>query len=891
MQEQEWAQSVFQDTVARGQEAIREQIDSLRDALGEVLRQRGDTALADTLADLEKAVASPLPHGAAQAISLYLQLLNLIEEHAAGVARREREEALGTGTEPGHWGRYFKRLRELGASPEKIAETIGTATIEPVFTKHPTEARRWPVLAQHRELYRLLRDAARNRSGRAARWFHRDLRVLLQRLWLTGDVLSEKPSVQAELDNLLYYLDSVFPKIVARLDRRLEASWAENFPGVPHPAPPRVRFGSWVGGDRDGHPLVTADVTRNTLRQLRKTAGDILDRELARIEAALPFSIHVLPLPDHLARELPDPKAREPWAAYAALLRRSLAQAIQDQRADFTPDDLEVRLHQVGEELKKLGAPGIAADIVEPVARMVATFGFHTARLDIRQNSAFHDRALAQMMVAAGVPDAGSLAEWEEERRVEVLNLELERARPLTHASMQLGDEARATRELFQVLSDEIARHGKAGLGGIIVSMTRQLSDLLAVYVLGKETGLTHQRGDGLICDLPVIPLFETEDDLRRSPGILRGFLDHPVTQRSLAALPPQERVVTVMLGYSDSNKDGGIIASQWALQQAQRRLLGVGEAFGVRIRFFHGRGGTISRGAGPTHRFLEALPRNALRSGLRLTEQGEVIAQKYSNADTAATNLELLVAGTVGAQLLAQSSELPRAASDAMEIMAVASRKKYRSLLEDPGFMTFYRQATPIDAIEQSRIGSRPSRRTGQSTLDDLRAIPWVFSWNQARFFLPGWFGAGTALAHLREKAPERYAAFAANLEQTPFTRFVFTNIETSWASSSRVWMQEYASSVTDEELRTRMMGLILQEWEQTRTELAQLFPHPLAERRPRFLHTLELRRAALDCLHGEQRRLLTQWRQPSVQDRDELLDRLLVTVNAIAAGLRATG
>jgi len=379
---------------------------------------------------------------------------------------------------------------------------------------------------------------------------------------------------------------------------------------------------------------------------------------------------------------------------------------------------------------------------------------------------------------------------------------------------------------------------------------------------------------------------------------MLRSFLEQPVTRTSLTlhadrAGRPGQLLQQVMVGYSDSNKDGGIVASQWALQKAQTRLGFVGKDCGVEIRFFHGRGGTVSRGAGPTHRFLEALPHGSLTGHLRLTEQGETIAQKYANPATATYNLELLLAGTTATTLRhAGPGETVPSLAPVMEKMAEASKRAYQALLETEGFMVFHRQATPIDALEHSRIGSRPSRRTGQASLADLRAIPWVFSWNQARFYLPGWYGTGSGLASLDEA---EFSALAAQVRDWPFLHYVLTNVESSLSSTDETLMRQYAGLVADPVLRDRILDLVFAERERTLKMLDRIRGASMDERRPRMLKTLELRADALQILHHQQIALLREWRERKTtgddQKADEMLPDLLLSINAIASGLRTTG
>jgi len=418
------------------------------------------------------------------------------------------------------------------------------------------------------------------------------------------------------------------------------------------------------------------------------------------------------------------------------------------------------------------------------------------------------------------------------------------------------------------------------------------------VYVLAREAGLLRSFPEGIVCLLPVVPLFETIEDLEGASEMLGAFLEQPVTRVSLVyhakvASRPGELIQQVMVGYSDSNKDGGIMASQWALQQSQDSLARVAQAQGVSLRFFHGRGGTVSRGAGPTHRFLEALPHGSLSGQLRLTEQGETIAQKYANPSTATYNLEMLLAGVTATTVrhgipARQEGEF----APLMQKLASTSRLAYRQLLDAEDFLAFYRQATPIDALEHSRIGSRPSRRTGKPSLADLRAIPWVFSWSQARYYVPGWYGMGSALESL---SAAELALLSKNLRHWPFWSYVFTNVESSLASADAGLMSLYEGLVEDPAVRERFSAQIRGEWNRTHRMLELVRGRDVGRSRPRMLKTLELRSQALGVLHHQQVGLLRAWRGriKSGDDSaaDVLLPELLLSINAIASGLRTTG
>jgi len=423
--------------------------------------------------------------------------------------------------------------------------------------------------------------------------------------------------------------------------------------------------------------------------------------------------------------------------------------------------------------------------------------------------------------------------------------------------------------------------------------MTRSVADLLAVYLLAREGGLLVETPGGLACDIPVVPLFETIDDLERSEAITDAFLCHPITERTLSYLQRRdgqaERELVVMLGYSDSNKDGGILASHWSLQRAERRLASMARQRGVRLAFFHGRGGTVGRGAGPTQVFLDALPSGSLMGRMRITEQGEVIAQKYANRVTAAFHLERLLAGVTCTSLLHQAGEGPPHPLEGVWSSVVErSFQAYRRLVETDGFFAFFRQLTPIDAIERTRIGSRPPRRTGKQTLEDLRSIPWGFSWSEARFHLPAWYGVGTALDWLRGERPADWKALRDEFRNWPFLAYLLHNVEAGLMMADTEVMQLYASLVADADLRRALLDTILAEYRLAETQLNELFGGSPEERRPRLALAIRLRKRALRQLHEEQVRLLAAWRAEPTEDA---LQALLLTINAIALGQKMTG
>ena len=909
--------------------------------LREMLESVGQRRLARLLPWGELGSASGnLPRGAPQILSLAFQILNLVEENAAAHTRRRREAERGFSAESGLWGQQLRMLRELGAEQSLVAGALPGIRVEPVLTAHPTEAKRTAVLERHRELYSLMQRRDRVLGSQVElKALRREILACLERLWRTGETLLEKPRVTTERDAMLHYLRDVFPEILPLVDQRLEEAWDEagwdlELLGEPSRFP-KLRFGSWVGGDRDGHPLVTEEVTAETLREHRLNAVFVIFRALSVLRDKLSFSSRLQQPSKALAERLrrmrgeverdPPPLIDshgedEPWREFVRMMKAKLPLRVEHDRSASIDErassyrmvgEVERDLHLLRDSLIGIGARRVAKAEIDPLLRKLDTFGFHLAALDIRQNSGFHEKALAQLLDAAGLGGRRFLR-MDGARRLEFLLDELESPRPLALPGAKLGAEAEAVLGCYRCLARHIDDYGPDGIGALIVSMTRNAADLFTVIVLAREAGLVRVLPDGMACILPVVPLFETIDDLDAAPGIMRQLLAHPLTRRSLTLQHRIKRravqggldqpvrhswpIPQVMIGYSDSNKDSGIIASQWALQRAQQEIHAAGADYGVGIRFFHGRGGTVSRGAGPTHRFLDALPHDTTSGDVRLTEQGETVAQKYNNRSTASYHIELLMAGVAGAAIADRLGEAsPPVESRVMERLCASSRARYRELLESDGFIDFYSAATPIDALETSGIGSRPARRTGRRSLADLRAIPWVFSWSQSRFYLTGWYGVGSALDALRRDDPGGFGELAANSRKWRFSSYLLANVATSLASASVPLMREYAALVPQRGLRRRFMQVIEAELELSHRMLGEILGQGYIERRPRMRKTLELRERPLEALHRQQIRLLRKWRKAVAGGDQEtaraLRPDLLLSINAIASGLRTTG
>lgn len=844
-----------------------------------------------------------------QAIGICFELLNLVEENAATQYRRKAETQLGIESTRGSWGETLHQWKIAGIDEQEIANKLGEIKVVPVLTAHPTEAKRLTVLDIHRELYLLLvKKENPNWSTSEQDGLKQEIISLMERWWRTGEIYLEKPRLEDERNNLMHYFVNVFPEAVSLTDQRLQDAWKtmgfspellewpDNYP--------LIQFGSWVGGDRDGHPFVTPEFTASTLRLHRQAALNMIHDQMFDLASKLSFSIHHISAPKALLDEIHskaklfgkegqkalDRNPSEPLRQLINLLLIQLKNTIEDnhkygKEGYFqTSKNLLVELKKLRTVLIEMDAKRIAKQWLFPIERMVQCFGFYLAKLDIRQNSAYHEKAISQILVASGHEDS-DYESWDEEKRLSFINNELKSNRPFLVTGTSCGTEADNVLGYFNEVKNYISQYGTEGIGTIIVSMTRSLSDLLLAYLFLREVGLQDSN-------LPVAPLLETIDDLIAGPEILSAYLNHPVIKKQRK--DDKHFTQEVMLGYSDSNKDGGILTSRWNIYKAEENLSKVGDDLGVKLCFFHGRGGTISRGGGKIHRFLDSMPPGSLSGNIKMTVQGETIANQFANRLTATYNLEMFVAGTARQAMIKSTKTKDEKLYGIMDKLMNLTRGTYRKLIEHTKFIDFYSKATPIDILEQSKIGSRPARRTGQRSLNDLRSIPWVFSWNQSRFNISGWFGTGTALKELQEQSPNDFEELKRLSKEWPFLKYSLIQIETNLLNSDADIMTAFADLVEDPQTKEELMDLILTDYQTALKKIEDITEGSVESRRVSKLENIKLRNNALKVLHDIQISYLVKWRKLDQKDtklKDQYLLQLLMLVNAISGGLKNTG
>ncbi|MFO7721081.1 MAG: phosphoenolpyruvate carboxylase [Gillisia sp.] len=891
-----------QNTTAISFDKIWKDTEFLTNCFRQVLKELGEHDLVDLLS--QASPKNPMPNDIKleekqiQVLSMYLQLMNLVEENAAVQYRRKLADNKGMQAIRGSWSETFQRWKSQGLSQDQMQGILQKTSVTLVLTAHPTEAKRISILELHREIYlKLIKLENTTYSSSERKVISDGIMALIERWWRTGEIYLEKPTVEKERINIVHYLSKVFPLALKKTDIQLRQSWLDMGFDPKKIAYPRLQFGSWVGGDRDGHPYVTSSITDSTLKEQRKVALELINSQLNELVSQLSFSQIRNPIPDILKKEI-DKKLNllgeagkiaaernpyEPWRQFLTLILVQLRNTMNEgnspnqtvyQSADVLHEDLRV----LKASLFEIGAKRIVDDLIAPAERTLQSFGFHLARLDIRQNSDFHDKAMEQILKAT-YPNLPEYRTWNEQKKIDFLTEELTTNRPFAIGGKSFGPEADKVLDCYRVVRKHSEKYGAQGIGAFIVSMTRSLSDLLLVYILMREAGLDSDT-------FQVVPLFETIDDLLASNKVMESYLKHPAYKKS------EDGIQEVMLGYSDSNKDGGIIASRWNIYQAEEALTKTAEENGVRFKFFHGIGGTISRGGGKYHRFLESMPPGSLSGEMKLTVQGETISQQFANRLTASYNLEMLLSGTA---LQTGYSSFPQRTTTypvaALRKLAQFSQEKYQDLIHHPSFLEFYGDATPIDVLELSKIGSRPARRTGTRNLGDLRAIPWVFSWSQSRFNITGWFGIGYALQKLKKEDNESYMQLREFAEKWPLLRYILIQVETNLMNASPAVMSLYAELVKDENVRQEFTDIIKTEHSESLNQIDAMFDMNREERRISLLDNLSRREDALLALHHLQIKNLGLWRGSKNRDESSLVTLLLEITTALASGLKNTG
>ncbi len=854
-------------------------------------------------------------NSALQVFGIWFHLSRIAAEHGAMRHRRDIESANGPQAVKGGFFDVLADLKDAGCSVSEIRETIDRLEVGPTITAHPTEAKRVTVLEIHRRIYRLLVKLETDRwTPRERQALVRDLRIEIELLIMTGELRMERPTIEQEYAWGLHFFDEIIFEATGQVYELFDLALAGQYPGLGAAAPACIRFSSWIGGDRDGNPNVTAQVTSDALTEARRLCLTHYIGRLNGLAQRLPVSANLTSVPSEFVERLgkllsvthgqkeivkrnPQEVVRQYFAVISQRLQATLSAGTNSSAAYYSPEQLVDDIKALEKMFVDIGAGDITNAQILPLRREVQTFGFRTFSLDIRQNSTVVNRVLADIWSVRdggeeGVPVPGTAA-WSGRIRKEL------KAQTIGEEPIDLfdafSDETRELVRLFRVISDAGRGPDPQAVGAFILSMTTSADDILAVYLVARYSGMTTFDDHYSIRTVQVVPLFETIDDLRNAPGILNSLFSVSIVRR---AIRKNKNVQEVMVGYSDSNKDGGFFCSRWELAKAQKRITDAGAKNHVAIRFFHGRGGSVSRGGGPTGRSIAAQPARTISGQMRVTEQGEVVSTKYANRGTAVRELEVLTAGVLAHTLKSPNEpELQRNPEfeEALEAMSGLSQAAYSNLITKPGFVDYFQEASPVEELSMLKIGSRPAKRFGASELSDLRAIPWVFAWSQNRHLITGWYGVGVALeSFMNVRGVDGELLLQRMFANSRHFRLAMDEVEKSLCQSDMTIAECYAQLAEDRPKAEIVYGMIVEEHERTSRFVRSIIGgRKLGERFRPFCQKLNANLPMINRVNRLQVELLRKARKIRADGgsarKTEIA--LLLSMNCISAGLGWTG
>lgn len=908
-------------------EEIFQHVETLRTLFKRIHRE-GDNSVRGEIDELIDKLDLPSSTRVIKAFLTYFDIINIAEQNHR-LRRRAQRETNESEPPPDSLAALFNDGKSDLAA---LKELLPNLDIEVVFTAHPTEITRRTVLLKQLELAQLLyKKDHPPLTLRESQAIESGLKSVVESLWLTDHVIYFKPAVMDEVRYGVYHFDHVVIDAVLDVHQALYDETRKLTGIADDVAQTFITFGSWIGGDRDGNPFVTPEVTLQTLEYQRSVILNRYLRELERLFNDLSQSINWVTISDDLrnsliadAQALPAVSERfsaryqlEPYRLKLLFIQAKLRATLEHVGTDTkvsggltaaydSRDDFRNELIMIKDSLRASDC-SFSLGALDRLIHMVDIFGFHLAKLDIRQHSQRHLSALDEITRSLNVIPDG-YASFTEDERLSWLKAELRQKRPLIPANLNFSGETNETIEVFRTMASCEDRFKTAALDTYIVSMTESASDLLSILLFAKEAGLYDADAKQGGRTISIVPLFETVDDLRRAPEIFERLLKSDEYRHYLRQRGDMQEV---MIGYSDSGKDGGIVTSNWELYKAQTQLVIAAETLGMKLRLFHGRGGTIGRGGGPTHRAILAQPPGTVAGRIKLTEQGEVISSKYALHDIALRNFDRLAAAVVQATLSMHRSDHVTDKPEWLDFMRDLSEDSlhaYKDLVHnDPEFVDFFTQTTPISEISKLRMGSRPTRRkAGSKSIGDLRAIPWVFAWTQSRYMLPAWYGLGSAFEKAKTRQGDQVITLARSMYKNwPFFRGLISKIETALAVADMRIAQYYADNLVEKPLRDKFLTRIQKEYEDTKSAILAITEQPqLLENIPYLRASIILRNPYVDPLSYLQVKLIKLMRERSSNDesapptpggteleRDELLETVLMTINGIAEGLQNTG
>ncbi|WP_066317628.1 phosphoenolpyruvate carboxylase [Bacillus sp. FJAT-29814] len=907
---------------------LRRDVKLLGNMLGEILKNHGGDELFDTVekirhmtkslrthfdheiySELKQEIASlsvPMRKQVIRAFSMYFHLINAAEQNHR--IRRRREYLLQDDSivQPGSIDSAVLSLKENDIYEDTIQNVLNSMSLELVITAHPTEATKRSILEIQQRIAGILKSLdqpllSQRERGKLEESLFNEVAIL----WQTDELRYHKPTVMDEVRNGLYYFDQTLFEVLPDIHQELADCLEKNYHNRSWEVPNFLRFGSWIGGDRDGNPNVTHDLTWDTLKRqrrlvLKKYTNVLVDlmKRYSHSTTRVKVSEELLAFLDEyealiLTEDKRWPNRNEVYRRAFAIMIERVKQVGKSDSGYRTAEELLGDLEMITRSLKKHHPVKHELKIIQKLIRQVQLFGFHLATLDIRNHSGEHEAAMTEILKKVGITE--NYAELTETERVNILQNILRDPRPLLLLHEDYSAETQEMIKVFQMIKKAHEEFGKRSISVYLVSMTKSPSDLLEVLVFAKEAGLYRLHADGkLESYLNVAPLLETIDDLTSGPKIMETLFNMPVYRQHLRALDDQQEI---MLGYSDGSKDGGTLTANWKLYKAQIEIHDMAKRFSIRLKFFHGRGGSLGRGGGPLNKSILSQPAETIGDGVKITEQGEVLSSRYLLEDIAYRSLEqatstLLLASTRVSKVSEQGQIRDKEWETAIEEISDAALAKYQSLVfEDPDFLSYFHQATPLRELGELNIGSRPMSRKNKGRFEDLRAIPWVFAWTQSRQLLPGWYASGTGLETFAAKGEKNLPLLREMYDKWPFFQSTIDNLQMALMKADIATAKEYLSLVDDQGMAERIFTKIVEEYERTKAILLKITEdNELLDHTPNIKESVFRRNPYVDPLNFLQVELIRQLRNQD-EPSDELLTEVLLTISGISAGLRNTG
>lgn len=869
------------------------------------LREHFDQDIYDALKEEIASLSAPLRKQVIRAFSMYFHLINAAEQNHRIRRRRQYQLEDETIVQPASIESAILSLKENNIKEDVIQDILNTLSLELVITAHPTEATKRSILEIQQRIAVILKSldhpllTSRERKKLEEKLFNE-----VSILWQTDELRQTKPSVLDEVRNGLYYFDQTLFEVLPEIHQEVADCLEKNYTQTEWEVPNFLRFGSWIGGDRDGNPNVTHDVTWETLNRQRRLVlkkyknvlVDLMKRyshSTSRVEVSNDL-LQLIQLEDtYLTDEKKWPIQTEVYRRAFAIIIERVKQVGKTNLGYKSSDELLEDLFIIKKSLKQHHPAAHELMTIQKLIRQVQLFGFHLATLDIRNHSGEHEAAMTEILRKVSISE--NYAELAEEEKLKILQNILKDPRPLLLLNEDYSTETQEMIKVFQMIKKAHEEFGKRSISVYLVSMTKSPSDLLEVLVLAKEAGIYRLHADGTLeSHLHVAPLLETIDDLTAGPKIMETLFEMPVYRNHLQIMGDQQEI---MLGYSDGSKDGGTLTANWKLYKAQIEIHEMAKRYQIGLKFFHGRGGSLGRGGGPLNKSILSQPAETIGDGVKITEQGEVLSSRYLLEDIAYRSLEqatstLLLTATHKSKEAKQGFQRDPIWVESIEEISSLALTKYQSLVfGDPDFLTYFTEATPLRELGDLNIGSRPMSRKNQGRFEDLRAIPWVFAWTQSRQLLPAWYAAGTGLAGFAAKGEQNLQMLQQMYEKWPFFQSTIDNLQMALMKADITTAREYLSLVKDQNIAERIFTNILEEYETTKEVLLRITgDNELLDHTPNIKESVYRRNPYVDPLNFLQVELIKELRNQE-EPNEELLIEVLLTISGISAGLRNTG